>query len=61
VSIVITNPYSLDKIKSRNGHGIAVENVKQRLIAYYGRTVKFQNYCARELYTTVVSYQYRSK
>ncbi|WP_288450219.1 histidine kinase [uncultured Acinetobacter sp.] len=61
VSIVITNPYSPDKIKSRNGHGIAVENVKQRLIAYYGRTVKFQNYCARELYTTVVSYQYRSK
>ena len=42
VSIVITNPYSHDKIKSRKGNGIAIENVEQRLKAYYGRSVKFQ-------------------
>lgn len=61
VSIVITNPYSPDKIKLREGHGIAVENVKKRLIAYYGSSVKFQIYCARELYTIVVNYPYQTK
>ena len=60
VSIVITNPYSLDTINTREGHGIAIDNVKQRLRAYYGNSVKFQTYSARGLYTTVVSYQYQS-
>ena len=61
VSIVITNPYSHDTIKSRKGNGIAIENVKQRLKAYYGQTVKFQIYGGASLYTTVVSYHYRVK
>ncbi|MHA3983346.1 sensor histidine kinase [Acinetobacter venetianus] len=61
VSIVITNPYSHDKIKSRKGNGIAIENVEQRLKAYYGRSVKFQVYGGASLYTTVVSYHYRVK
>ena len=61
VSIVITNPYSHDTIKSRQGNGIAIENVKQRLKAYYGQTVKFQVYGGVSLYTTVVSYHYRVK
>lgn len=61
VSIVITNPYSHDTIKSRKGNGIAMENVKQRLKAYYGQTVKFQVYGGASLYTTVVSYHYRVK
>ncbi|MCU4489029.1 histidine kinase [Acinetobacter ursingii] len=60
VSIVITNPYSHDTIKSREGHGIAIDNVKQRLRAYYGNTVKFQTYSARGLYTSVVSYRYQT-
>ena len=59
VSIVITNPYSHDTIKSRQGNGIAIENVKQRLKAYYGQTVKFQVHGGVSLYTTVVSYHYR--
>lgn len=59
VSIVITNPYSHDTIKTREGHGIAIDNVKQRLRAYYGNKVKFQTYSARGLYTTVVSYRYQ--
>ena len=61
VSIVITNPYSNDTIKSKKGNGIAIENVKQRLKAYYGQTVKFQIYGGASLYTTVVSYHYRVK
>ena len=61
VSIVITNPYSHDTIKSKKGNGIAIENVKQRLKAYYGQTVKFQIYGGASLYTTVVSYHYRVK
>ena len=61
VSIVITNPYSNDTIKSKKGNGIAIENVKQRLKAYYGQTVKFQVYGGVSLYTTVVSYHYRVK
>ena len=61
VSIVITNPYSHDTIKSRKGNGIAIENVKQRLKAYYGQTVKFQVYGGVSLYTTVVSYHFRVK
>ena len=61
VSIVITNPYSDDTIKSKKGNGIAIENVKQRLKAYYGQTVKFQIYGGASLYTTVVSYHYRVK
>ena len=61
VSIVITNPYSHDTIKSRQGNGIAIDNVKQRLKAYYGQTVKFQVYGGVSLYTTVVSYHYRVK
>ena len=61
VSIVITNPYSHDTIKSKKGNGIAIENVKQRLQAYYGQTVKFQIYGGQSFYTTVVNYHYRVK
>ncbi|QER40813.1 alginate biosynthesis protein [Acinetobacter suaedae] len=61
VSIVITNPYSRDTIKTRKGNGIAIENVEQRLKAYYGQAVKFQVYGGASLYTTVVNYHYRVK
>ena len=61
VTIVITNPYSHDKIKSRTGNGIAIENVEQRLKAYSGPAVKFQVYGGVSLYTTVVSYHDRVK
>ncbi len=61
VTIVITNPSSHDKIKSRTGNGIAIENVEQRLKAYYGPAVKFQVYGGVSLYTTVVSYHDRVK
>ncbi|MDK1684577.1 sensor histidine kinase [Acinetobacter terrestris] len=59
VNIVITNPYTQDKINLRQGNGIAVENVKQRLEAYYGRTVIFQTYSGKGIFTTVVQYRYK--
>ena len=59
VNIVITNPYAQDKINLRQGHGIAVENVKQRLKAYYGRSATFQTYEGKGIFTTVVQYRYK--
>jgi two-component system sensor histidine kinase AlgZ len=59
VNIVITNPYTQDKINLRQGNGIAVENVKQRLEAYYGRSVSFQTYAGKGIFTTVVQYRYK--
>ncbi|WP_291354017.1 sensor histidine kinase [Acinetobacter sp. UBA3106] len=59
VNIVITNPYTQDKINLRQGHGIAVENVKQRLEAYYGRSATFQTYAGKGIFTTVVQYRYK--
>ena len=59
INIVITNPYTQDKINLRKGNGIAIENVKQRLEAYYGQSVTFQTYAGDGMYTTVVQYQYK--
>lgn len=59
VNIVITNPYTQDKITLRQGNGIAVDNVKQRLQAYYGRGVVFQTYAGKGIFTTVVQYRYK--
>ena len=59
VNIVITNPYGSDKINLRQGHGIALQNVKQRLQAYYGRSVAFQSYAGKGMYTTVLQYRYK--
>ena len=59
VNIVITNPYIQDKINLRQGHGIAIDNVKQRLMAYYGRAVIFRTFAGDGMYTTVVQYPYK--
>ncbi|CAM4163124.1 Alginate biosynthesis protein [Acinetobacter pragensis] len=59
VNIVITNPYAQDKITLRQGHGIAVENVKQRLKAYYGSSATFQSFAGKGMFTTVVQYRYK--
>lgn len=58
VNIVITNPYTQDQVNLRQGHGIAIENVKQRLQAYYGRAVVFQTYAGKGIFTTVVQYRH---
>jgi two-component system, LytTR family, sensor histidine kinase AlgZ len=59
VNIVITNPYSLEKTSLKKGHGIALDNVKQRLAAYFGESVTFQSYAGKGIFTTVLQYQYK--
>lgn len=59
VNIVITNPYYPDKMTVRKGSGIALNNVKQRLRAYYGSSVKLQTYAGLDLHTTLVCYRYK--
>lgn len=61
VNIVITNPFLQDRINVREGHGIALENVKQRLKAHFGDSVYFRNYAGNGLFTTVIQYQYKNR
>lgn len=59
INIIITNPYSQDHAALKRGNGIAIENVRQRLKAYYGPTVAFRTYAGKGIFTTVVQYQYK--
>ena len=59
INIIITNPYAQDNKTLKKGHGIAIENVRQRLQAYYGPSVTFQTFAGAEMFTTVVRYQYK--
>ena len=58
VNIVITNPYQPDGSHVRQGNGIALENIKQRLKAYYGRHASLKSFSNAEVFTTVLSYKY---
>ncbi|KAA8732473.1 alginate biosynthesis protein [Acinetobacter qingfengensis] len=58
VNIVLTNPYQKD-MQTHQGNGIAMENVKQRLLAYYGRSVHFKMSARHGNFTTLLSYQWR--
>ncbi len=59
VNIIITNPVAQNRSRSRTHHGIATQNIKQRLNAYYGDHVVFRTHISQNLYTTVVQYQYQ--
>lgn len=59
INIIITNPYSQDHAALKRENGIAIENVRQRLKAYYGPTVTFRTYAGKGIFTTVVQYQYK--
>ena len=59
VTIVITNPFIQDRISLREGHGIALENVKQRLRAHFGYSVQFRHFAGQDMFTTVVQYHYK--
>jgi len=59
INIIITNPYAQDNKTLKKGHGIAIENVRQRLQAYYGPSVIFQTFAGEGMFTTVVRYQYK--
>ncbi len=58
VSIVLTNPYQ-SRVQSNQGNGIAIDNVKQRLMAYYGANVKFTTFARNGIFTTLLSYKYK--
>lgn len=59
VNIVLTNPYQPESDRTRKGNGLAIDNVKQRLIAYYGNDVKFNTFMRDGNYTTLLSYKYQ--
>ena len=59
INIIITNPYTQDNKTLKKGHGIAIENVRQRLEAYYGPTMTFQTFAGGGVFTTVVQYRYK--
>lgn len=59
VNIIVSNPFIINNIKQRESHGIAMQNVKQRLQAYYGNSVKFSAFMGDKIYTTVIQYRYK--
>lgn len=59
VNIVVTNPFIINDIEQHQSHGIATKNIKQRLQAYYGRSVKFRTFAGSQTYTTVIQYKYK--
>ena len=61
VNIVLTNPYQVQEELARQGNGMALENVKQRLMAYYGSNVTFTSFRRDGMYTTLLSYNYQKK
>lgn len=58
VNIVLTNPYQ-STAQAGQGNGIAIENVKQRLNAYYGTSVTFRMFAQDGVFTTVLRYRYQ--
>ena len=56
VNIVLSNPY-LEKGAASKGHGIAIENVKQRLIAHYGLSVNLSTHARHGYFTVLLSYK----
>ena len=59
VNIVITNPYLQEQQGQRQGNGIALENVKQRLRAYYGDAAYIQCFAGQGIFTTILTYPYK--
>ncbi len=58
VTIVITNPILKDRIKNREGQGLALENIQQRLTAYFGSDAILRHYSSNAVFTTVLQYRY---
>lgn len=58
INIIIMNPYQKDRRKIRPGHGIALENIKQRLKAYYGRRASLESFAGENVFTIILSYKY---
>lgn len=58
VTIVVTNPCQTGKKGVRVGNGMALENIQQRLQAYYGPLARVQTHKTEHLFTTYLNYPY---
>ncbi|MFB2538453.1 MULTISPECIES: sensor histidine kinase [unclassified Acinetobacter] len=58
VDIVVTNTYQV-KANKRTGHGMALDNVRQRLMVYYEDSLHFNASSQDGVFTVMLSYQYR--
>lgn len=61
VTIVVTNPCQTGKKELRAGNGMALDNIQQRLQAYYGATAKLQTHQTDGLFTVYLYYPYLSQ
>lgn len=58
VTIVMTNPCQTGKTNTRIGNSMALDNIQERLKAYYGRKARLQTHQSDGLFTTYLSYPY---
>ncbi|MEB3766804.1 sensor histidine kinase [Acinetobacter sp. MD2] len=56
VNIVISNHYPLKQQRQRQGHGLALDNVKQRLRAYYGYAADIRFFAVDGIFTTILRF-----
>lgn len=56
VSIIITNPVGHAPVQSARGNRMALNNIRQRLMAHYGETAKLTTHGDGVVHTTYVSY-----
>lgn len=56
VSIIITNPVAKAAVSSARGNRMALNNIRQRLMAHYGDKAKLTTHADETVHTTVVSY-----
>ena len=59
VSIIITNPVAKAAVSSARGNRMALNNIRQRLMAHYGATAKLTTHADEFVHTTVASYPLR--
>lgn len=58
VTIVVTNPCQTGKTTTRIGNKMALENIQERLQAYYGKHARLQTHQASGLFTAYLFYPY---
>lgn len=56
VTIVVTNPCQTGKTGIRAGNGMALDNIQERLQAYYGKHARLQTHQTNGLFTTYLNY-----
>lgn len=56
VSIIITNPVAHAPVSSPRGNRMALNNIRQRLMAHYGEMAKLTTHADESVHTTYLSY-----